>query len=145
MFGFLWKGLDKVMKSNLDDAYKKIEELPEVYKVIVAELLNERYQKTVDLMGGGNKRVLDKHLHDEGVDAGNRLRYYESQLNEEEDWKLICYAAEAKLSEAIYHCLQCDTTPSIIEYGANTAEEFISTYIVKRMLYADEIDEIMGN
>ena len=139
------KFMDKAVKSNLDDSLKKLEELPEECKVIVAEIFQERYQKTSLIMASGNKLALTKNLYTEAIDAGKRSEKYKFELNRKKSWFLICHLAEAEFCVSAYQCLQLENTPEFVQYGVDTIEKFISINIPKKILLKDKIEKIMGS
>ena len=142
MFGILRKGLDKLVRNNFDHAYDLVNELSEPYKIIVAEILGGRYDETLSLMENNNSEEIRKHLFEEAIFAGKRIKFYESKLSIERKAFWECCLAEAKLAQSFYQCLQLESTPKNILHASNTINHFVTLNKALRDMYQNEIDAI---
>jgi hypothetical protein len=119
---------------------EKNEKMPIGCRIIVAQMIEERYSNSLKIMKTKPKKDVEYHLHIEGKEATARLDRLQKEKNEK--WLDICKLFEANLAQALYHCLQCDNHAFVLH-----ASEKIMAYILamqtQRGLYEKEVQDII--
>jgi len=139
--GIFIRWLDKNAINRFKEEIEKNEKIPIECRIIVAELISDRYDKTIEIMKEGPDEYIKYHLNQEGRSAGERLK----QLNKKDSdsWFHICKIAEASLAEALYHCLQCEDVYNVL-FASNTINEYILSMESIKWLHMEKIERLMG-
>lgn len=138
--GIFFNWLDKKALQAFNVEMENNVNLPIEGRIIVAEMIEQRYERTLEIMKLKSKKEIENHLHIEGKEAGERLLRLQKENNGSEFH--ICKIAEARLSEVLYHCLQCEKHENVL-YASNQIMEYILTLKVQRFAYEEEILEIL--
>jgi hypothetical protein len=139
--GFFGSWLDKNALQSFKDALQKNEDLPIACRIIVAEMIEKRYDVSLNIMKNKTLDETKYHLHIEGKEAGTRLEEFSKiDLNR---WINVCRLYEASLSQALYHCLQCDKKEYVL-FASEKIMEYILTMKSQRTMHSSSIEKILG-
>jgi hypothetical protein len=135
------KWLDNTLFEKFKRDMEKNSSMPIEFRIVVAEMLSVRFRRTLELMEGGSEREIDLHLHLEGKDAGVRIKELEKDIYKGRFD--ICKLGEARLSESLYHCLQC-VDFSIKEFASAQINSYIMEMESISWAYTDKLSDLMG-
>lgn len=138
--GILFNWLDKKALQAFNREMENNAKLSVPCRIIVANMIEERYDRTLEIMERKNRSETLEHLHLEGEQAGER--YLRLLKFTSKNPLFICQVAEASLSQALYHCLQCEKSENVL-YASNQIMEYIFTFKVQRFAYEEEIQAIL--
>jgi len=138
--GIFFNWLDKKALQAFDREMENNAKLSVPCRIIVADMIEERYDRTLEIMERKNRNETLEHLHLEGVQAGERIQQLLKFTSKNR--LFICQVAEASLSRVLYHCLQCEKSEHIL-YASNQIMEYIFTFKELRFAYEEEIQAIL--
>ena len=142
MFKTFYKILDKYALKSLVEHYDEIDSMPAAAQVVIADMIQEQFFETLKYEQKARKPLeYSEHLHIIGKESGKIKKKIQNTYGD--TWLHLCKLKAASLTEALYHCLQCEKSENVL-YAKQKTIEFIATSKKYKIDFAHEVKDILN-